>query len=81
MSQVADAVLRGGHVELPRGFRVPYEPFLGTIATSPEIEAIATLAYQLITHAGRLRVGNMVDPQYSVVAKIERRYLPERKDE
>ena len=28
-------------------------------------------AYQLLTHAGRLRVGNMVDPQYSVVAKID----------
>jgi acetamidase/formamidase len=186
--------LRDGHVELPRGIRIPYEPFLGTIATSPEIEAIATLvpgpfggnmdvpdvrpgntirlpvsvegayfytgdahaaqgdgelcgvacevtarvrlridvekgrpiawpriesetelmavgssrpmedaariawvelinwlvadygfdrleAYQLLTHAGRVRVGNMVDPQYSVVAKIERRFLPERGDE
>ena len=38
-------------------------------------------AYQLLTHAGRVRVGNMVDPQYSVVAKIERRFLPERGDE
>lgn len=37
-------------------------------------------AYQLLTHAGRLRVGNMVDPQYSVVAKIERRFLPDRVD-
>lgn len=185
--------LRDAHVELPRGIRIPFEPFLGTIATSPEIEAIASLvpgpfggnmdvadvcpgntirlpvsvegayfytgdahaaqgdgelcgvacevtararlrftiekgrpvkwpriesetelmavgssrpmedaariawvelidwlvadygferleAYQLLTHAGRLRVGNMVDPQYSVVAKIERRFLPDRKD-
>ena len=37
-------------------------------------------AYQLLTHAGRLRVGNMVDPLYSVVAKIERRFLPEREE-
>ena len=35
--------LRDGQIELPRGIRIPYEPFLGTIATSPEIEAIATL--------------------------------------
>jgi acetamidase/formamidase len=183
--------LRDGHVELPRGIRIPYEPFLGTIATSPELEAIGTLvpgpfggnmdvpdvcpgatvrlpvavpgayfytgdahaaqgdgelcgvacemtarirlrlsveqgrpvkwpriesetelmavgsarpmedaariawvelidwlvadygferleAYQLLTHAGRMRVGNMVDPLYSVAAKIERRFLPER---
>lgn len=181
--------LRDGHVELPRGIRVPYRPFVGTIATAPEIEAINALtpgdfggnmdvpdccpgnrvklpvrvegalfftgdahaaqgdgelcgvacemtarvrvrfglekgrsiawpriesdtelmtvgsarpmedaariawselvrwlvadygfdlweAYQLCTHAGTMRVGNMVDPQYSVVAKIDRRYLP-----
>ena len=180
--------LRDGAVELPGGRHVPYEPFLGTIATSPEIEAIATLvpgpfggnmdvpdtcpgnvvrlpvsvegayfytgdahaaqgdgelcgvacevtarvrlrlsvekgspvkwpriesetelmavgsarpmedaariawvelidwleadygfgrleAYQLLTHAGRMRVGTMVDPLYSVVARLDKRYL------
>jgi acetamidase/formamidase len=35
--------LRDGAIELPRGIRVPYEPFLGTLATSPELEAISTL--------------------------------------
>jgi acetamidase/formamidase len=181
--------LRDGAIELPRGIRVPYEPFLGTLATAPEIEAISTLvpgpfggnmdvadvcpgnvvrlpvsvegaylytgdahaaqgdgelcgvacemtarvrlrvdlergraiawpriesptelmavgsarpmedaariawvelirwlaedygfepleAYQLLTQAGRMRVGNMVDPQYSLVAKLDKRYLP-----
>jgi amidase len=180
--------LRDGAIELPRQIRVPYAPFLGTLATSPEIEAISTLvpgpfggnmdvadvcpgnvvrlpvwvegaylytgdahaaqgdgelcgvacemtarvrlrvelekgktiawpriesdtelmavgsarpmedaariawmelirwlaadygfapleAYQLLTQAGRMRVGNMVDPQYSMVAKLEKRYL------
>ena len=33
-------------------------------------------AYQLLTHAGRMRVGNMVDPKYSMVARIEKRFLP-----
>ena len=181
--------LRDGHVELPRGIRVPIHPFLGTMATAPQIEAIAALvpgdfggnmdvpdtcvgntvrlpvrvpgalfytgdahaaqgdgelcgvacevtakvtlrfglekgktiawprlesptelmavgstrpledaariawveligwlvadygfdrweAYQLLTHAGRMRVGNMVDPKYSMVARIEKRFLP-----
>jgi amidase len=180
--------LRHGMIELLRGIQIPYEPFMGTIATAPEIEAIGTLvpgpfggnmdvadacpgntlrlpvcvdgayfytgdahaaqgdgeicgvacemtarvrvrldlekgktiswpriesptdlmtvgstrpmedaariawtelikwlvadygfdrwdAYQLLTHAGRMRVGNMVDPQYSLVAKIAKRYL------
>ena len=181
--------LRDGHVELPRGVRVPVHPFLGTIATAPEIEAIAALvpgdfggnmdvpdtcagntvrlpvrapgalfytgdahaaqgdgelcgvacevtarvtlrfglekgraiawpriesptalstvgssrpledaariawvelvkwleddygydrweAYQLLTQAGRMRVGNMVDPKYSMVASIDKALLP-----
>jgi amidase len=180
--------LRDGAIELPRGIRVPYAPFLGTLAASPEIEAISTLvpgpfggnmdvsdvcpgnvvrlpvsvegaylytgdahaaqgdgelcgvacemtarvrlrveiekgrtiawpriesaselmavgsarpmedaariawmelirwlaedygfepleAYQLLTQVGRMRVGNMVDPQYSLVAKLDKRYL------
>jgi acetamidase/formamidase len=180
--------LANGTIELPRGIRIPYEPFMGTIATAPEIEAISTLvpgpfggnmdvadvcpgnvvrlpvsvegayfftgdahaaqgdgelcgvacemtarvrlrlelekgktivwpriesetelmtvgsarpmedaariawteliawlvadygfdrweAYQLLTQAGRMRVGNMVDPQYSLVARIAKTYV------
>ena len=33
-------------------------------------------AYFLLTLAGRLRVGNMVDPKYSLGASILKRYLP-----
>jgi acetamidase/formamidase len=33
-------------------------------------------AYQLLTQAGRMRVGNMVDPQYSLVAKLSKKFLP-----
>ncbi|MGB4136377.1 MAG: acetamidase/formamidase family protein [Microbacterium sp.] len=33
-------------------------------------------AYQLVTQAGSLYVGNMVDTYYSLVAKISRDYLP-----
>lgn len=35
-------------------------------------------AYQLLTQAGGLYVGNMVDTTYSLVASIEKRYLPAR---
>lgn len=33
-------------------------------------------AYQLMTQAGRMRLGNMVDPQYTMVARIDRALLP-----
>jgi acetamidase/formamidase len=32
-------------------------------------------AYQLLGQAGRLRVGNMIDPFYSVLASIDRRHV------
>jgi amidase len=32
-------------------------------------------AYQLLGQVGRLRIGNMIDPFYSVLATVERRYL------
>ena len=34
-------------------------------------------AYHLLGQVGRLRIGNMVDPNYTVVAKMPRRYLGE----
>jgi acetamidase/formamidase len=33
-------------------------------------------AYQVLGQVGRLRVGNMIDPFYSVLASIDRRFLP-----
>ena len=33
-------------------------------------------AYMLLGQAGRLRVGNMIDPFYSVLASIDRSHLP-----
>lgn len=32
-------------------------------------------AYELLSLVGRLDVGNMIDPFYSVMASVERRYL------
>jgi acetamidase/formamidase len=41
------------------------------LATDYGVEPLE--AYQLLTQAGRMRVGNMVDPQYSLVAKLDKR--------
>ena len=32
-------------------------------------------AYQFLTQAGKLRVGNMVDPKYSLGASVSKTYL------
>lgn len=33
-------------------------------------------AYRLLTHPGRMRVGNIVDPQSSLGAGIDEGYIP-----
>ena len=33
-------------------------------------------AYQLLTQVGTARVGNIVDPNFTVVAKFPKKYLP-----
>jgi amidase len=35
-------------------------------------------AYQLVTQASETPVANVVDPNYTFVSKIRKRYLPER---
>jgi acetamidase/formamidase len=35
-------------------------------------------AYFLLTQAGRMRVGNMVDPKYTLGASILKAYLPSK---
>ena len=35
-------------------------------------------AYQVVSQAGVVRVANMVDPNYTVVAKFPKRALPVR---
>ena len=35
-----------------------------------------TDSYQLVSQASTMRIGNVVDPNYTVVAKIAKRYLP-----
>ncbi len=37
-----------------------------------------TDSYQLVSQAVTMRIGNVVDPNYTVVAKIAKRYLPPR---
>ena len=36
-------------------------------------------ALQLVSQVGRTRIGNVVDPKYTVVAKFPKKYLPNRK--
>ena len=50
---------------------------VGTFANvDPWIEKF--VAYQLCSHVARVRLANMVDTLYSVVAKFPKKYLPSK---
>ena len=58
------------------GARIAYGELVSWLETDygwPRLDA-----YQLLTQAGQLYVGNMVDTAYSLVASIEKRYLTRR---
>src|SRR6185295_15434886 len=57
--------------------RIAWTELIGWLAADYGFDRLE--AYQLLTQAGRMRVGNMVDPQYSMVAKIGKDFLPASK--
>ncbi|MCL6438155.1 MAG: acetamidase/formamidase family protein [Rubrobacteraceae bacterium] len=84
-------VIKGGGIEWPR---IESEERIMTVGSARPMEDAARIAYaelvgwlesdygfsrpdayQLLTQAGGLYVGNMVDTTYSLVASVEKRYL------
>jgi amidase len=88
---VAFEVIKGGGIEWPRieseeklmtvgsarpmedAARIAYAELIGWL--EDEHGSSRLDAYQLLTQAGGLYVGNMVDTTYSLVASIDKRYL------
>jgi hypothetical protein len=71
VSQIADAVRKIGSERYSFVVRPYAEP----------IAPVRLEACRLLSHAAPLRVEHMAHPHYSVAAKIERRFLPDRKDD
>jgi len=56
--------------------RIAYRELIRWLAADYGFDDIE--AYFLLTQAGRMRVGNMVDPKYTLGASILKEYLPSR---
>ena len=87
---VSFEVIKGGGIEWPRiesedrlmtvgsarpmedAARIAYAELIGWLVDEHGFSQLG--AYQLLTQAGGLYVGNMVDTTYSLVASIEKRY-------
>lgn len=54
--------------------RIAWKELIAWLVEDYGLEAIE--AYELLGLAGEMRLGNMVDPNYSMVAKVARRWLP-----
>lgn len=58
---------------LEDAYRIAHTDLVGWVA---ELTALDTLdAYQLVAQAGRSPIGNVCDPNYSVVAQLDKAYL------
>jgi hypothetical protein len=53
--------------------RIAYGDLIEWMVSSYEFEGWE--AYMLLTQIGKVRLGNMVDPNYSIGASIAKRYL------
>ena len=54
--------------------RIAWKELIGWLVEDYAFDRLE--AYQLLGLAGEMRLGNMVDPNYSMVAKISKRWLP-----
>ena len=57
--------------------RIAYTELVGWIHTDYGLSEFD--AYQLLSQAGKVHVTEMVDPNYVVIASIEKKYLPPKK--
>jgi len=53
--------------------RIAYRELIRWLVADYGFEEIE--AYQFLTQAGKMRVGNMVDPKYSLGASVAKKYL------
>lgn len=56
--------------------RIAWKELISWLAEDYSLERLE--AYELLGLAGQMRLGNMVDPNYTMVAKIAKRWLPQR---
>lgn len=59
---------------LEDAFRISHAEVVRWVAADLDLSLLD--AYQLVSQAARSRIANVVDPNYTIVAKVPKRYLP-----
>jgi acetamidase/formamidase/creatinine amidohydrolase/Fe(II)-dependent formamide hydrolase-like protein len=70
-------MVAGSARPLSDALRIAFVELIGWLVTEHGFDRAE--AYQVVSQLGSVRVANMVDPLYTVVAKFPKRYLPARK--
>jgi acetamidase/formamidase len=58
---------------LEDAYRIAHHDLVSWIANLTGLDTLD--AYQLVAQAGEARIGNVCDPNYSIVAKLDKKYL------
>jgi acetamidase/formamidase len=70
-----DALMSTGSTRpLEDAFRISQHDLVSWVAAETDLDLLD--AYQLISQAGQAPVGNVCDPNYTMVAKVSKRYVP-----
>lgn len=70
-----DAIMSTGSTRpLEDAFRISQHDLVSWVAAETRLDVLD--AYQLVSQAGEAPVGNVCDPNYTMVAKVAKRYLP-----
>lgn len=67
-------MVAGSYRPLEDAFRIAHTQLVRWIASSTGLSVWDT--YQLVSQIATSRVANVVDPNYTMVAKVPKRYLP-----
>ena len=67
-------MVAGSYRPLEDAFRIAHTQLIRWISAETELSVMD--AYQLVTQASRSPIANVCDPNYTIVAKMPKRYLP-----
>jgi acetamidase/formamidase len=68
----------GAYRPLDDALRIAFTELIGWITSETTMTPLD--AYQLLSQVGRVHVTEMVDPNYVVIASVDKKYLPPRKN-
>jgi amidase len=68
----------GAYRPLDDALRIAFTELIGWIASETTLSQLD--AYQLLSQVGRVHVTEMVDPNYVVIASVDKKFLPPRKN-